>query len=87
MKGALIRNTLTIAVVLIFYYVSLLIMNWMFNLWDTIPILDQWRTAWDPVTKAFWDFLVYIIIPVAFIIAFIVHTKPEQEQLILRRFQ
>jgi hypothetical protein len=58
----------------------------MFSIWDTIPILDQWRTAWDPTTKLFWDFIIYIIIPLIIVAAFIVHTKPEQELVYMRRF-
>jgi len=85
-KGSLIVNTVILGAVIIFYYLSLMVMNYMFSIWDTIPILDTWRTAWDPTTKIFWDFIVWFFIPVSFIIAFIVHTKPQQEVIPLRRY-
>jgi len=86
MKGNLIFNTLAVAGVLIFYYLTLVMTNYMFSIWDTIPILSSWKTSWDPNTKIFWDFIVYFGIPLIIIIAFITHTKPKSEVITLRRF-
>lgn len=85
-KGSLIVNTITLGMVIVFYYLSLMVTSYMFSIWDTIPILDTWRTAWDPLTKTFWDALVWFFIPAVIIIAFIVHTKPQQEVINLRRY-
>ena len=86
MKGNLIVNTMIIGFVIVFYYAALMIMGWMFSIWDTVPILNTWNTAWDPATHTFFNFLIWFFIPVAFIIAFIIHTKPQEETISLRRY-
>lgn len=87
MKGSLITNTLSIAGVIIFYYLTLIIISWMFSIWDTIPILQNYATAWDPNTRLFWNFILYFVIPIIIVIAFIIHTKPQTEIIQLKRFQ
>lgn len=87
MKGNLIVNTMILAFVIILYYATLMLTGYMFSIWDTTPILNTWSSAWDPLAKTFWDFLVWFFIPLCIIIGFIINTKPNQEQVILRRYQ
>lgn len=84
---ALIRNTITIAVVIIIYYLALLVIQYIFTVFDSITIFATWRTDWDPVTQTAWMFIIYFLIPVIIIATYIVNTKPDEEQAILGRFR
>lgn len=82
---ALIKNTLSLGLVIFFYYLTVIIIQYLFGLFSTIPVLDTWRATWGDPAWTFWQFFIYLGIPVIIAIAFIVTTKPESESIYLRR--
>ncbi len=82
---ALIKNTLGLGLLIVVYYMTLLLMSWIFAIFDTVPILNTWRAAWGDPSWIFWQFFLYLGIPIIIVIAFITTTKPETEEQYLRR--
>jgi hypothetical protein len=88
MKGNLIANTIILAVIIILYYASCMIIQYIYSMYDVAfaGLLD-WRAAYDPLAWNFMNFFVYIVIPLAIIIGFIINTKPQQETIGLRGYR
>lgn len=81
---ALIRNTIIVAVILIIYYASLLGMLYMIDIFNSISLFTTYPI--DPVAQLFLDVFFYYVIPLAIVIAYIIHTQPHQQIVQLRRF-
>lgn len=79
----LIQNTLRVALVLIIYYAVVLIIGWIFSIFDTIPVLDTWRSAMPTYVQTVLNFIIYFFIPLMVIVAFIVSTKPQEENYVM----
>jgi ascorbate-specific PTS system EIIC-type component UlaA len=87
MKGNLIANTLILGILIIFYYLSLMVIQYIYSVYDiAFAGITDWRAAYDPYAWTFMNFFIYFVIPVAIIIGFIIHTKPKEETISLRRF-
>lgn len=83
MKGMLWQNTFAAGLIIIVYYLTLLIISYIFSVFDATPILNTWRTAWDPTAQTFFWFFLYFVIPVLIAVVFIVFTKPQQEVVVV----
>jgi len=62
--------------------------QYIFSAYDIIfaGIID-WRTNYNAYAGPFMNVFLYLVIPVAIIIGFIIHTKPQNETIGLRGFR
>lgn len=76
MKGNLITNTVGLGLVEIFYYFSVMTIQYIFGLFDTIPVLNTWSTYWTGPAWLIWELFLYFVFPICIAAVYIVKTRP-----------
>lgn len=76
----LIRNVLALGFLIIVYYMSILIVGWLWDTIDTdISVMGNIADAMPEEAMFLWNFIIYFMFPLIFAIAFIVKTKPRTQ--------
>jgi hypothetical protein len=82
MKGeGLITNTITLGVVVAAYYMSMVAIGWLYNTFAGIPIISAWTTNMPSALQLLWSLVIYIIIPICIVVAFIMRTRPQEQNV------
>lgn len=76
----LIRNAMILGFLIIVYYISLLGLNYFYDILDTeLSFLGSRDEATPDSVEFLWNFIIYFLVPLFFVIGFIVATKPQPQ--------
>lgn len=79
----LIRNVLLLGIVIMSYYISLVAIPYIQTTLENLGIFGTLTEHMPSYNRLLWNFILYGLIPVVIIIAFIISTKPEKQYVTL----
>jgi hypothetical protein len=80
MKGeGLITNTIFLGIIIAAYYMSMTAIGWLYAIFAGIPIIQDWTTNMPGALQLLWSLVIYVMIPICIVVAFIMRTRPRDQ--------